>query len=70
MKEYRVRINNEKLSRTISADSFMNDGGGGITFYKMNNQKSPYGLLEAIRFISNVAEIKLIEDSKDNNSDN
>ena len=23
MKEYRVRINNEKLSRTISADSFM-----------------------------------------------
>ena len=37
MNKYRIRINNEKLSRTISADSFMNDGGGGITFYKINN---------------------------------
>jgi len=61
MNKYHVRINGENYHRTIEADSFNSDGGGGITFYKRNNERTPHGLLEEIRFISNVAEVELTE---------
>ena len=72
MNKYRIRINGETVHRTVCADSFNSDGNSGITFYKRNNERTPHGLLEEIRFISNVAEVELTErcnaeDGKDDN---
>ena len=70
MNRYRVRVIGQGFRKTINADYFSEDGNN-ITFYNtIRRNGASYDTYEKIRFISNVAEIELIEDSKDNNSDN